>query len=342
MIRFNRKNIVIGALVFVILVTLTLTGVINNKNKEIDDFKIYLNEYQVRVENYILDENEEEYNELIKKSEQAIDNKDIDELKCNLEELENKIIENNTNNLKKKVDDIKAIKVEKEEKKEEISTKLKEVEILIEEKNFKKANEELDVLNKNIKDILAAIEQEYIEGKLIEIEKFISNGKLQEAKLEIDNLLKKNLNNEQQGKVDQYVKEISQKDISNKNIDGDYSKSLKSDSGDSIGVMSINIKKLDDGRYDVLCTYDIYYQYSSNGQEHLVNMEAYNESKGDILTHCRANQVFAYMTLDENGNLNGKGEIDGENIVISIKNNGVVLEKGIEEMKGFFLDKDKS
>ncbi|WP_368240720.1 hypothetical protein, partial [Clostridium paraputrificum] len=97
MSRFNRKNTVIGALVFIILVTIILIGVINNKNKEIDDFEIYLNEYKMRVENYILDENEEKYDALMEKSKQVMENKDkknIDELKAGLEELENKIIEN--------------------------------------------------------------------------------------------------------------------------------------------------------------------------------------------------------------------------------------------------------
>ena len=216
MSRFNRKNTVIGALVFIILVTIILIGVINNKNKEIDDFEIYLNEYKMRVENYILDENEEKYDALMEKSKQVMENKDkknIDELKAGLEELENKIIENNINNLKKKVDDIKAIKVEKEEKKEEISTKLKEVEILIEEKNFKKANEELDVLNKNIKDILAAIEQEEIEKMLDKIDILISQGKLEESKLEINKLIKKNLNKKQKKVVDEYNEEILKKDL---------------------------------------------------------------------------------------------------------------------------------
>ncbi len=208
----SKKNkIGIGVSTIVIILLGIVTMIYFNMNSEIDSFSKYIENYKVRAEQYILGENEEKYDALMEKSKQVMENKDkknIDELKAGLEELENKIIENNINNLKKKVDNIKAIKVEKEEKKEKISTKLKEVEILIEEKNFKKANEELDVLNKNIKDILAAIEQEEIEKMLDKIDILISQGKLEESKLEINKLIKKNLNKKQKKVVDEYNEEI--------------------------------------------------------------------------------------------------------------------------------------
>ncbi len=327
----SKKNkIGIGVSTIVIILLGIVTMIYFNMNSEIDSFSKYIENYKVRAEQYILGENEEQYDELMEKSKQAIENKDkknIDELKAELEELENKIIENNINNLKKKVEDIKAIKVEKEEKKEEISTKLKEVEILIEEKKFKKANEELDVLNKNIKDILAAIEQEYIKDKLIEIEKLISDEDLEKAKIQISTIQKMDLNDSQKKEIIKLVELISEKQEIRK-IEGTYLHTRKNKNGAVVYSEEMVIEKIDDTTLEIGAVTN---RVSKIMKDSEWNFDIENASKEDVDNYAdyRGGGYSGKLVKIRDNMWSGKvyNEMTYQTVEITFIKNGLVINR---------------
>lgn len=202
----KKRKIGIGVSTIVIILLGVVTMIYFNINSEIDSFSKYIEDYKVRTEQYILGENEEEYNEMIEKSRQVIENKnkeDIDELKAGLEKLENEVIENNTNNLKEKIKNIKTIPLEEKNKKE-VEEKISEINNLIEKKEFKEANRKVDDLKKVVDGIVEEKRQEKINSLFSEINAFINKKDYNSAKEKIKELEKEKLSDEQQSKLNHY------------------------------------------------------------------------------------------------------------------------------------------
>ncbi|WP_368240719.1 hypothetical protein [Clostridium paraputrificum] len=202
--KLSKKNkIRIGVSTIVIILLGIITMIYFNINSEIDSFSKYIEDYKVRTEQYILGENEEKYNEMIEKSRQVIENKnkeDIDELKAGLEKLESEVIENNTNNLKEKIKNIKTIPLEEKNKKE-VEEKISEINNLIEKKEFKEANRKVDDLKNVVDGIVEEKRQEKINGLFSEINTFINKKDYISAKEKIKLLESEDLSIEQEKKL---------------------------------------------------------------------------------------------------------------------------------------------
>ena len=218
----KKRKIGIGVSTIVIILLGIVTMIYFNINSEIDSFSKYIEDYKVRTEQYILGENEEEYNEMIEKSRQVIENKnkeDIDELKAGLEKLESEVIENNTNNLKEKIKNIKTIPLEEKNKKE-VEEKISEINNLIEKKEFKEANRKVDDLKKVVDGIVEEKRQEKINGLFSEINTFINKKDYISAKEKIKLLESEGLSKEQGEKlktlkdtINKLIEESAKKEI---------------------------------------------------------------------------------------------------------------------------------
>ena len=87
--KLNKKSIVLLTTLFIICIVGIVGYIIHNKNSTLTSFTDYLNQYKSDLNNYVFDEYEEKYLELIKTSELIIINKDIKNINHTQNELSN-------------------------------------------------------------------------------------------------------------------------------------------------------------------------------------------------------------------------------------------------------------
>lgn len=143
---FSKNQIILLIIICILSVSITAVSAILLLNpNNTSNFRTYLNDYKINFENYILGENESNYNELLEQSKQAINSKDtnkIAQLRIKLKDLEKKVVSENNDTINNGLSEIEAIDTSKlpADKKKKIYTQLDEVNKLIADKNFLKAN----------------------------------------------------------------------------------------------------------------------------------------------------------------------------------------------------------
>ncbi|MGL5352649.1 MAG: hypothetical protein ACRDA5_04910 [Clostridium sp.] len=170
--NFSKKILIpIG-----ILLLICLLAIIGYKgyssSKAISEFSTYVDEYKQVITTYILTDNQERYDELIKESEQSIldrNPKKIEELKLKLNQFKEELLKTNTELARKNISELESIDISKLSDKESILSKIEDIKKLINEQKFISANDEFIALKNDIDSKLEIIRQE--ELKALEVEK---------------------------------------------------------------------------------------------------------------------------------------------------------------------------
>lgn len=164
----KKTYIYIGILSLIVL--LTIVGYKSySTSKNISEFSNYFNEYKQGITTYIVNDNQEKYENLIKESEKVISDKDykkIEELKLKLNQFEEKLLEINYELANKNIKELESLDISKLNDKNSILSKIEDVKKLINENKFIKANEGFIELKNDINTKLEVIKEE--ENKKVE------------------------------------------------------------------------------------------------------------------------------------------------------------------------------
>lgn len=231
----KKNRIIVGVLGICIILTCigSFFGVrvIKSKRDEkvLNEFQSYLQKYDSSTRDYNLLSYVDTLNDLKKESYDIINNKKVDKVESNRENLENlkkKLIDENTILLNDKLEDIKSnIKISNEKESKRLESEYKIVELLIKDEKFIEAEEglksiesyiednetkevkkELTKLSESIKNI-SKDKTEQIQIKLNKTKKLIEGKKINEAKtnlnalkVEIEKAIKESNKNKKQEK----------------------------------------------------------------------------------------------------------------------------------------------
>lgn len=160
------KNMKVFYIIIVLLIITFLSGlgyIYYLKSHIVSDFIKVLDNYKQDITTYDLSDKAEENENLIKECEQAINNRDSNEIKnlnAKLDAFKHELLNKNMDNINSKVSELESINISKLEDKDSILSKIEEIKSLKEEKNFIKANELIDTLSNDINNKLETLKQE--------------------------------------------------------------------------------------------------------------------------------------------------------------------------------------
>lgn len=173
MSKKKKISIIICAIVILVI---SIGGIVVYKNihttKQIEKLSTYVEEYKTEINDYIIEQHKEKYDELISKSNELINNKDTDnigDLKEKFKKLKDEIIQVNLELINSSISELEAIDLSKLEEKELIEEKIAEIKNLKENHKFKEASEISITLSSDVNKKLEIIRLE--EAKRVEEEK---------------------------------------------------------------------------------------------------------------------------------------------------------------------------
>lgn len=156
----NKKTWVILLMAVFIVISISILAALYLHNdtksiKNIKEFSNYVTDYKKEFEEYILDKNEKDYNDLMEKCQRVIDSEDkaqVYSMISLLELFEEKVSNENKESLSEVVKEIEGVNLEflSEEFKNDISKKVLEAKELIESKKYSSADSKLKELVKLI------------------------------------------------------------------------------------------------------------------------------------------------------------------------------------------------
>lgn len=165
-LKFNKKQVVaIGvSLVVAMSIFVGITKFKMAKASEIEEINEFVDSYKDESQNYLLDEYEVDYNNLIDDIEKELAEKNLNKAKndrSSLEDLRDKIISKNVDIFNGKNNEINNVDISslQDDKKQEINSLKENISNLYNENNYKSAIEEVDKL------------KSYICNKLDEVKK---------------------------------------------------------------------------------------------------------------------------------------------------------------------------
>lgn len=161
--KLNKKSIVLLTTLFIICIVGIVGYIIHNKNSTLTSFTDYLNQYKSDLNNYVFDEYEEKYLELIKTSELIIINKDIKNINHTQNELsnfKNILLDYNNNLIKSYISELNEIDISELTDTNSITSRIQEIELLGEENNFIEASKQATILKDDINKELEIIAEE--------------------------------------------------------------------------------------------------------------------------------------------------------------------------------------
>jgi L,D-peptidoglycan transpeptidase YkuD (ErfK/YbiS/YcfS/YnhG family) len=215
-LRLNKKQAVfIGiSLIVVIAIIMGITYSKKVKDSEIKEINEFVSTYKDEVENYILEEYEEEYNNLVDDIDTHLKDKDLDKAKndrSSLEDLKDEVVSKNKDMFNEKNEEINNIDIAGlgDDKKQEINKEKDEIGNLYDENKYKIAIEKIGKL------------KEYITSNIEELKK----QKEDEKKKQEEEEKKKNSEKQEEEHKEQTVKNSPDKD--NSNTGGSYVSKLK-------------------------------------------------------------------------------------------------------------------
>lgn len=168
----------------VIIIPIILFGVVGYKsyteNKVVTDFNKYLIAYQEKINTYIFTDNKENYESIIKESDQAIldkDSKKIEELKLTLNQFKEDLLKTNSELVNKNISELESMDISTLDDKESMLPKIEEIKKLRDKNQFIKANEDFILLKTDINLKLEVIKQEEEKRKAVKESKRIEEEK---------------------------------------------------------------------------------------------------------------------------------------------------------------------
>lgn len=172
--NINKKTLIFSIIGILLCVTLvgTIRYNIHRKNKTIAEFNIYLDNYKQETSTYDMTDKKENYENLIKQGEQAITNKDyksVQNLKTNLDNLKQELLESNLAISNKSISELEAIDISTLSDKDSILSKIDEIKTLRDGNKFIEANQDSSKLKEDINKKLETLKQEE-EKKKVEAE----------------------------------------------------------------------------------------------------------------------------------------------------------------------------
>ena len=173
--KINTKSIFM--LVVIIFVCSILGGiyVLNKKNSMIFNFQNYLNQYKVDKSNYIFNDNEEEYLQLINEAEMYITDNEIEKLSQQKEKLENfkeDLLNYNKELIQSYINQLKEIDISILDDSNLIKNEIESISKLINENKFVDAQNKYLEIYENINNKLKIKEE---ENKKLTIENNYNN-----------------------------------------------------------------------------------------------------------------------------------------------------------------------
>ncbi|WP_346870303.1 hypothetical protein, partial [Clostridium sp. UBA5119] len=158
----NKKYIII--LIVVIVAIVGVVSYTNLKgNRIINDFSNYVVEYKDGISTFLLNSNEEKYQDLINKCDQIIVNKEykkVEGLKEELNQFKDNLTNSNIELINKGISELEAIDISKLKDKDLLINKIEELKSLRDKKEFVDGNEKLKALKAEINDKLEIKSQE--------------------------------------------------------------------------------------------------------------------------------------------------------------------------------------
>lgn len=155
-----------------ILVIVAIVGVVSytnlKTNKVINDFNNYVVKYKDGISTFILNTNEEKYQDLINKCDQIIANKEykkVEGLKEELNQFKKNLTDSNIELINKGISELEAIDISKLNEKDLLVNKIEEVKNLRDKTEFVNGNEKLIALKAEINEKLEAKRQEEAKAK---------------------------------------------------------------------------------------------------------------------------------------------------------------------------------
>ncbi len=148
----NKKYIMI-----LIVVIVAIVGVVSytnyKRNRIINDFSNYVVEYKDDISTFLLNTNEEKYQDLINKCDQIIVNKEykkVEVLKEELNHFKDNLTDINIELINKGISELEAIDISKLDDKDLLVNKIEELKSLRDKKEFVDGNEKLIALKVEI------------------------------------------------------------------------------------------------------------------------------------------------------------------------------------------------
>ena len=161
--KFNTKFMLIVFSIITVCIILSGLYVINIKNRMAVNFEDYLNQYKVDISNYIFNDNEEEYLQLINEAEIYITNKEIKKFSEQKEKLENfkeNLLSYNKELIQSYTNKLESMDISILDDSDSIKNEIKSISNLIDENKFSDAKNKCLELEKNISDKLKIKEEE--------------------------------------------------------------------------------------------------------------------------------------------------------------------------------------
>ncbi|MGG7159497.1 hypothetical protein [Clostridium baratii] len=154
------KKIIIGIIIAIVVVA-GLLAVTEYENKQINNFKEYLQNKEGELSQYIIVSDEKEYKSLIKRSKKAIKYRNVQampKIQEKMDELVSKAQKEDEETLTKELNNIKNISLKKlsKEKRTEIENQIKEAEELIKNKQYREASKKITPLSTEIYNDISA------------------------------------------------------------------------------------------------------------------------------------------------------------------------------------------
>ena len=154
------KKIIAGIIIAIVVVA-GLLAVTEYENKQINNFKEYLQNKEGEFSQYIIGSDDKEYKSLIKQSKEAINYRNVKampKIQEKMDALVAKAQKEDEETLTKELNDIKNISLKKlsKEKRAEIENQIKEAEELIKNKQYREASKKITPLSTEIYNDISA------------------------------------------------------------------------------------------------------------------------------------------------------------------------------------------
>ncbi|MBE6051261.1 MAG: hypothetical protein E7214_11615 [Clostridium sp.] len=214
------KRAIFGIIILVIgLGVIFYININNTINKNVDEFKGYINNIKEELEECDLGEYEDKYNSLIDTSEKAIDKKDVksfDYIKEEFEILRSDVKQHNTEVSNEELKEIKKINIEEidENKKSEIEQQISEAKDFINSGKVTEAKELIEEIKEDINICLQKVKEEKEQLDKLDIDKIkdlINKNEINKAKKLMEEIKKYNLKNEDLEKINSIDKILNKK-----------------------------------------------------------------------------------------------------------------------------------
>ncbi|MEW8994438.1 hypothetical protein [Clostridium sp.] len=162
--RIINKKIIMMIMLVLLSIIIAVTTYINHINKKVlKDFSKYIDQYKQEVEMYILIDNEEQYESLIKECEQAIidsKSKKVEELESKLNTFKAEVLKTNSELASKNISELESIDISELDDKDALLSEIVTIKELVNKNEFVKANKEFISLRDYINNRLLTIKQE--------------------------------------------------------------------------------------------------------------------------------------------------------------------------------------